>query len=71
LDKGNYVELCNFLSRDWELELISECCSVEEMWCHFRDTLLEGMRKFVPKTKNTIYQDSKKYFSHLTIHCKL
>lgn len=61
-DKGNYVELRSYLNRDWELELDSESSSVDEMWCHFRDILLDGMKNFIPRTKNKNFRDSRKTF---------
>jgi hypothetical protein len=73
-DKGNYSELRELLTRDWENVLMPELNTVEEMWETFKSILHDGMIKTIPKSRG--YTASKKNFQpfsrelHRLIHRK-
>ena len=46
--KGDYDSLCKFMNIDWT-QTLSQCADVEEMWSLFKDHLMDGVDKHIPK----------------------
>ena len=49
-EQGDYDSLREFLARYWQIELETENSSVDEMWCKFREIVMDGMNRFIPKS---------------------
>jgi len=66
-ERGDYEGLRKYLSRDWEVDLNGDSNTVDEMWHCFRDTVLEGMAKFIPKSG--CQYNAKKNCFHIVNQC--
>ena len=50
--KGNYDALRAFMNLDWERFFGDSCEDVEIMWSAFKDKLVQGIERFIPKIGN-------------------
>jgi hypothetical protein len=46
--KGDYEKLREFLDIDWELYM-EQCSNIETMWSSFKNRLVEGIDRYIPK----------------------
>jgi len=50
--KGEFDELRVFLNQDWDQTLSPDDNDLDDMWAILKSILLDGMERYIPKTKN-------------------